>query len=346
MNEHTRSVFEKHPYWTLLGVIFVLLLMLYGVFSIKCINNGYTEYENKNLKTILHQYYVSKIIDNNIGRFIKLREHRPDTVRWERPSRNYIKNMVPNSLERKYYKIATDENGFIMPSAVHTTPDLSIVFLGGSTTECLYMEETERFPYRVGRALEAKLGKKINTYNGGVSANESRHSFNILVNKVLPMKPNYVVMMHNINDLAILRSQGGYGYPHSLKSHIQTSKNVFTRHQFPPTTAVNDPEKLIEAFARSLKMFIAVCRIHQIVPILMTQANRVEDDPLYHRFNEVIREVGKEEQVKVIDLANQIPSAEGLFYDPYHYTAKGSQVAAEIITTALVDEIQKASYTF
>lgn len=346
MNEHNGSVFEKHPYWTLLGIILILLLMLYGLLSVKWINNRYTEYENKNLKTILHQYYVGKIIDNNVGRFIKLREHRPNTVRWERPSRRYIKNMFPNSLERKYYKMAIDENGFIMPSAVHTTPDLSIVFLGGSTTECLYMEESERFPYVVGRELEAKLGKKINTYNGGVSGNESRHSFNILVNKVLSMKPNYVVMMHNVNDLAILRSQGGYDYPNSLKSHIQTSKNVFTRHQFPPAAAASDPEILIEAFTQSLKMFIAVCRIHKIVPILMTQANRVEDDPLYHRFNDVIREVGAKEHVSVIDLATQMSSAEGLFYDPYHYTAKGSRFAAEIITVALVDEIKRVSYTF
>jgi hypothetical protein len=339
MNKHNGSIFEKHPRLALLGIIIVLFSIVYEIFSVKWINNRYTEYENKNIKTILHQYYVGKIIDNNIGRFIKLREHRPHTVQWERPSRNYIKNNAPNGLERKYYKIATDKNGFIMPSDVHSTPDLRIVFLGGSTTECLYMEETERFPYLVGRELEKKLGKKINTYNGGVSANESMHSLNILINKVLPMKPDYVVMMHNINDLLILRSQGGYGYADSLKSHVQTSKNVFTRHQFPPSTISYDPEDLTEAFSRNLNMFISICRIHKIVPILMTQANRVDNDPLYHRFNEIICEVGKQEKVRVIDLANQIPSTADLFYDSYHYTAKGSRIAAEIIMTALVDEL-------
>lgn len=346
MNKHNGSLFEKHPHLTLWGVIIALFLILYTMFSVKWINNRYTEYENKSLKTIVHQYYVGKIIDNNIGRFIKLREYRPNTVKWERPSRNYIKNITPNSIERKYYKIATDKNGFIMPSDVHEIPDLSIVFLGGSTTECLHMEETERFPYLVGKALEAKLEKKINSYNGGVSANESMHSLNILINKVLPMKPNYVVMMHNINDLAILRSQGGYGYPDSLKSHVQTSKNVFTRYQFPPATMSYDPEEVVEAFSRNINMFIAICRIHKITPILMTQANRVADDPLYHRFNEVICEIGKQEKVRVIDLANKVPRTTDLLFDSYHYTAKGSRVAAEIITTALVDEIEKVSYTF
>lgn len=346
MNKHNGSVFEKHPYLTLSGISLLFLLILYALFSVKWINNSHTEYENKSLKTILHQYYVGKIIDNNIGRFIKLREYRPNTVQWERPSRNYIKNIAPNSIERKYYKIATDKNGFIMPSDVHEKPDLSIVFLGGSTTECLHMEETERFPYLVGRALEVKFEKKINSYNGGVSANESMHSLNILINKVLPMKPDYVVMMHNINDLVILRSQGGYGYPDSLKSHVQTSKNVFTRYQFPPTSVSSDPKEFIEAFSRNLNMFIAICRIHKIEPILMTQANRVENDPLYHRFNEVICEIGKQEKVKVIDLANKVAKTTDLLFDSYHYTAKGSRVAAEIITAGLVDEIEKMSYTF
>lgn len=342
MSQDNQTVFEKHPYMTLMGILLILCLLLYSLFSVKCFNNQYTEYQNKNLKTIIHQYYIGKVIDNNIGRFIKLREHRPNTTRWERPSRNYMSHIVPNSIERKYYKIETDENGFIMPSAIHPDPQLKIVFLGGSTTECLYLEETMRFPYRVGRELEQTLGLRVNTYNGGVSANESKHSLNVLFNKVLPLKPDYVVFMHNINDLVILRSQGTYDYPYSLKSHLQSSKNVFTRYEFPAITHGLTSEQMKELFKRNLKTFIAICRIHDIEPILMTQANRVEDDEYYHQFNETIREIGQFEQVLVIDLAKAVPPT--MLYDSYHYTEKGSQYAAQIITSRLVDEIQKMSY--
>lgn len=336
MQQHSVTIFEKHPRITLSAIIILILLGLYGLISIRWINNAYTENQNKSIKTVLHQYYVSKIIDNNIGRFIKLREHPPQTVRYERPSRNYIKNIAPNTVERKYYKIATDQHGFLAPSEIHSSPDLKIVFLGGSTTECLYMEENERFPYLVGRQLEQRLNKKVNSYNGGVSANESKHSLNILMNKVLPLKPNIVVMMHNINDLVILKSQGSYGYPNSLKSHVQTSKNVFTRYEFPPMEQkFNDAAIKIE-FKRNLESFIALCRIHEIMPILMTQANRVENDVLYHEFNEIIREVGHQEGVLVIDLALAIPKTTELIYDSYHYTAKGSALAAQTITAALL----------
>ncbi|MGD9592931.1 MAG: SGNH/GDSL hydrolase family protein, partial [Candidatus Berkiella sp.] len=301
----------------------------------KFLNNKHTEFENKSIKKVVHQRYVSKIIDNNIGRFIKLREHKPSHEKFERPTRNYIKNIAPNVIERKYYRLATDKDGFIMPSGIHENPDLKIVFLGGSTTECLYMDEHERFPYVVGRLLEQDLGKTVNSYNGGVSANESQHSINILLNKVLAMKPNMVVLMHNINDLAILRSQGTYWYQDSLKSHIQSSKNVFTRYEFPSKDHQVDDNAISEAFRKNLQTFVAICKIQEIRPVLMTQGNRVRDDALYHRFNEIIREVGQKESVLVIDLAKLMPQDPEHFYDAYHYTAFGANKAAQQIAANL-----------
>lgn len=335
MSQHSVSVFEKHPKKTLLIITMILFLALYGICSLKIINNAYTEFESKSIKTLVHQYYVGKIIDNNIGRFIKLREYRPNEEKFERPSRNYIKNIAPNSIERKYYRVVTDKHGFIGPSEIYEDPDIKIVFLGGSTTECLYMEENERFPYQVGQLLSNQLQKKVNSYNGGVSANESMHSLNILMNKVLRLKPTMVVFMHNINDLVILRSHGQYWYTDSLKSHVQTSKNVFTRYEFAKDPKPVSDEHIISEFKHNLETFIAICKIREIQPVLMTQANRVKDDPLYHHFNQVIREIGIKHNVLVVDLAKAIPSTTQYLYDSYHYTAQGSKLAASVITEQL-----------
>lgn len=336
MQPEKQTLFEKYPACTMSVIIIFLLAGLYGLCSLKIINNTYTEFENKSIKALLHQYYVGKIIDNNIGRFIKLREHPPLQVRFERPSRNYIKNNDhANTLERKYYRIATDKHGMIGPSEVHDSPDLKIVFLGGSTTECLYMEENERFPYLVGRELEKILDKKINSYNGGVSANESMHSLNILLNKVLALKPDMVVLMHNINDLNVLRSQGTYWYPNSLKSHIQTSKNVFTRFEFPSHDREVNDQEIQREFRRNLETFIAICQIREIQPVLMTQANRVENFPQYHEFNQIVRELGAAHHILVVDLAKEIPATSAYMYDTYHYTAQGAKLASLVITAQL-----------
>jgi lysophospholipase L1-like esterase len=56
---------------------------------------------------------------------------------------------------------------------------------------------------------------------------------------------------------------------------------------------------------------------------------------LYTRFNEAIREVGQQEGVQVIDLANLIPQDSQYIYDVVHLNNKGSQLAAQIISDQL-----------
>ena len=113
-----------------------------------------------------------------------------------------------------------DKDGFIIPSKKYDHPDLSLVFLGASTTECRFMEEDQRFPYLVGSLLEKKLGLKINSYNAARSGNHSLHSIDILLNKVMPIKPQIVLMMHNINDLVILLYEKSYWNNNSSRSVI------------------------------------------------------------------------------------------------------------------------------
>ena len=86
-----------------------------------------------------------------------------------------------------------------------TKPDLTLVFLGASTTACIYVEEESRFPYLVGKLLAQKTGKKITSINSGVGGNNSLHSLDILLNKIIPVRsPTSWCMMHNINDLVAL----------------------------------------------------------------------------------------------------------------------------------------------
>lgn len=72
-------------------------------------------------------------------RFIRLKEHKPSFSGFLIPSDYNMKNT--DSLTQKRYLFRTDENGFIMPSRIYDKPDLSIVFLGGSTTECKHVDE-------------------------------------------------------------------------------------------------------------------------------------------------------------------------------------------------------------
>jgi hypothetical protein len=88
----------------------------------------------------------------------------------------------------------------------------------------------------------------------------------------------------------------------------------------------------------------------------MTQANRITDHPdpvvaayiardgrisyqrfkaLYDAFNDAIREVGRKDQVMVIDLAREVPADKKYLYDLVHLNDAGSQLAARIIAARL-----------
>ncbi len=172
----------------------------------------------------LYPYVTSETIHRSSGtiqpikRYARLREHLPFTNISVTPSDEYLKET--DSLEKKPYRFSVDRDGFIEPSSVHATPQIKIVFLGGSSTECFYVSPEERFPYRGGRLLERQLGMSVNSYNGGVSGNHSMHANVLLAAKVLPMKPQVVVLMEAMNDFGTLLLTGSYWNDNPYRSMI------------------------------------------------------------------------------------------------------------------------------
>jgi lysophospholipase L1-like esterase len=151
-------------------------------------------------------------------RAIRLREHRPGLKEKTAPTPTELR--ASDSLENKPYLLRIDKDGFIEPSRKYAHPDKTLVFLGGSTTECRYNQEDERFPYLTGVLLEKELGIKINSYNGARAGNNSLHTADILLNKVIPLQPDVVIVMHNINDLATLVYEKSYWKLHQPRAVI------------------------------------------------------------------------------------------------------------------------------
>jgi hypothetical protein len=151
--------FERQPIKTV--VVLLSFLMLISI----CAVEMFLERRDSGKETI------------SITRHIRLREHNPSSVLLRTPSKEYMKKV--DSLVEKQYRFEVDENGYIFPSTMHKDPDISILFLGGSTTESVYVEEDIRFPYLVGSLIGG--GRKVNSINSGVSGNNSMHSIDILL---------------------------------------------------------------------------------------------------------------------------------------------------------------------
>jgi hypothetical protein len=249
------------------------------------------------------------------NRAIALREYRPnmkELLQAGKKEKNY------DTLMPKKYLLRIDNDGFIMPSKKHSDPDISMVFLGASTTECRLVEEENRFPYLAGLLIERKVGIKINSYNAARSGNHSLHSLDILLNKVVQIKPDIVIMMHNINDLSILLHEKSYWNKNKYRSVIfdmndEIVSNFFRimRDRWIPNLSAEmrnfdqsirsfwksdskandefaatrgkpiavDKSYMVEQFEMNLQSFISLCKARNIIPVLMTMSSRFKEKP-------------------------------------------------------------------
>lgn len=291
------SWFERHPKLTIGAVLALLLVILTGL----------TEVLLRWRQPAFHP---------GMQRYIRLREYGPFFSQYIIPPAAEL--ALADNLEAKPYLLRVDADGFIMPSRVHAQPDLTLVFLGGSSTACAFMGEEERFPYLVGRLLEEATGKKVNSHNSGVGGNNSLHSLNILLNKVIPLKPDIVFMCHNINDLTILLLEGSYWSDNPSRSQLVTvapsvgrslrelrdllipqvtqaveqfRQAVKQRLRRPRTGQPDefarvrgrqlqyDEGQMRAAFRRNLELFVMLCRRYHMEPVLLTQAHRLKEQP-------------------------------------------------------------------
>ncbi len=336
-------------------------------------------------------------------RAIRLREHHPGLSKIINPTEHYLAKT--DNLIDQDYSFRIDDNGFILPHNNYDDPVHKIVFIGGSTTECMYVSESVRFPYLVSQIMEEETGKLINSYNAGAAGNSSIHSLDILLNKIMPMEPDIVVIMHAINDYSILAYDHSYWPVGTPRSELITindyfpkiSKETFLWHfksllrmMYPniykklflikenilnpskPTKPWDEWEGrrhmikerdfdfMQKEFNWALQMLVTACKTHGITPVLMTQASRYKESPddfivesmapilnagiayetfkqEFDTFNDITRNVAKDNEILLIDLAKLVPQEKEYIYDVMHYNDTGSKFVANIISEKLIE---------
>lgn len=162
-------------------------------------------------------------------RSLRMREWLPNTAyTYRSPPVRYNDPVGPVDAT---YRVSIDAHGFIEPSARHATPDVEIAFLGGSTTECLYLRPNDRFPALVGRMLADRTGLEVNTLNAARSGNHTMHSLVNLLGKVLPQRPHVAVLMHAANDIGVLNGYGTYWHGDRKTGLVKERDRGFTQMQ-------------------------------------------------------------------------------------------------------------------
>lgn len=243
-------------------------------------------------------------------------------------------------------RLRTDARSYILPSFQYNEPDVTVAFLGGSTTECFVVKEKERFHALVSDLL-GREGFKVNTLNAAASGNTLHDSLNILLNHVIDDRPDIAVLMHAVNDKGIFHKPEGYrsrmgrqlttddfrGWfvrwatkASDVAALTRAAKQRLTRSRAVPSElrprTDTDGWKMPvlpdnfppDAYRQRLKAFVHLCRDFAIEPVLMTEPHSGGTNTLTPRwidaqveqFNDVIREVGAAEGVHVIDLVEHL----------------------------------------
>lgn len=162
---------------------------------------------------------LSTSVNRATVRSIVLREFNPNQSAEVSPS-NKLTTQA-DSLKQTPYPVKIDENGFIdNGNSDEANPKLRVIFLGGSTTENLFVQPENRFPSVVELSLRKALNQTVVTHNAGVAGNNSMHSYLSFIAKGIPLKPNYAVLMHNVNDLSLLSKTESYWVAPSMRTLV------------------------------------------------------------------------------------------------------------------------------
>jgi hypothetical protein len=266
--------------------------------------------------------FVLSVVDfkkNNVEQIIKpgirysRRLHSPFNDGVNFPDKNHLKHA--DGLKAEPFRFVTNQDGLILGPAQYDKgilEECDILFFGGSTTECLYVHDSLRFPYLVGKMLTEALNKPVATLNAGHAGNNILHSLTNLIYTGLAYKPKTVVLMHAINDLALLSKTGSYFItPTGARSLIvrmepskikKTKFHSFLISQYFPFTyrlfkksiakrvkaSASETDEfyglrgtsvseavVLDEYEKALESFYQICRAYQIELVLMTQFNRL-----------------------------------------------------------------------
>lgn len=229
------------------------------------------------------------------NRYIFLREHIPND--------NIAYVMADEEGNPRKVTLNINDDGFIQPSFIKNGEKaITLAFLGGSTTECLFVSEEKRFPYLVGKMFSDYTGASVKVLNAGSAGNNLHGSLNIYLNKIVKYKPDFVLIMHSVNDVGLLKAKNNYRdfmvkdannpadilskYSYAIAIARQIKKNRYLKH-YRNTKAINDArgclqplgtklqkttvDKYFPEYSTRLRTLIYMVRQFGGVPVLMTE---------------------------------------------------------------------------
>lgn len=276
------------------------------------------------------------------------------------------------------------------PSATFAE-DLTIVTVGGSTTECFYLNDADTWPATVDRRLQTKFNR-LWLNNAGLDGHSSFGHLRLTEQYLIGLRPKVMTVLAGVNDMfvdapsdfdtrqetSLLGRLSAYSEVATLIANLQRVRRAMAIEDLgamprplnlydvaqppsvdPPLPAGTAARQ--QAYERRLNRLIEIARAANIEPVFITQPALFgpgKDDvtsvdlgritvtldqarsganawALLESYNDVMRRVGRESGVPVIDLARALPKSSRYYYDFIHFSKDGARVVGDLVARDL-----------
>lgn len=359
----------------------------------------------KPVKVLLYCIYLFVIVF--IGLEIILRIYNPFHLRLKGDKIILPINQhqtITNSINPKLDSVITNTRnslGFRGPEwPADGKAYLSIITVGGSTTECHFLNDQHTWPYWLGQKLADSLNN-VWLNNAGMDGHSTYGHLIMLNDHIKKLRPSVVLFLTGINDVETaspsfhdnLSTRGAWSdFKHYLFENSEVLNLLLnlsrgwraqqfnnTTHSMLvlkkdhqliiPDTVINkrlaDQKPYLDAYRSRLLQLADTCIANRILPVFVTQPNQfgagkdsltgvdlelfaLEPDlngkliwNILEAYNDVVRDLGREKQIPVIDLAHLLPKSSVYFYDASHFTNTGAEKVASLLAADLLPVLEK-----
>lgn len=285
--------------------------------------------------------------------------------------------------------------------------EFRIFIVGGSTAECLYLDDTQALNSVLQTELKIHGPMRfagVRVYNAAKSGDRSDDHIAMITQKILHLQPDMIIVFAGVNDL--LAAMRGYDFAHRASPvGNQLGLNLIlrmaaTEFQLPrrldyvvsefvgrerrvmeqikatsdyrekaklamaaPETSVR-PSVDLEAYRINLRTIAGALQSQNVPLIFMTQAStwnsaidpaakawhwlinvngtRYREDQMdqaLEEYNDVMREVARNNGIRLYDLAQRLPKSLAYMYDDVHFNTNGVRVATEQLANVVIDAV-------
>lgn len=266
-------------------------------------------------------------------RAIRLKEYPANASFSHTPSDEYVQSRN-HTLVRKPYLLETDALGFIRGSKSPTTAAQTVIVLGDSVVEGMYLDPDDRFCAKLETILRSENAVDVIVRNGGYSGATTLHMLNLFLNKIIPLKPDVVILMTGIVDVDVANLESSFWSRDCwLEPIVDLNANNSWRDQnLLSAPNVADRRRLLDLFSLAARSF-GIELWFATIPHLRDESI----DPGIARtrvlINETTRAAARSGEHALCDLEAQLAGRTDIFQDAFHLNPIGAEAAARSIVS-------------